>query len=277
MTLSIHEFEALSAIHIREPIPTNLLTRALASPPFIPSRTLINIRDLGDVPGSALPKGRFYRSGTLDDAGADPEATAWLAAHVKRIFDLRKGSERARNPSPVVPGVENVWYEQDGKYTAPSLEEFAVGEGDAAWKRQYLIVTQVYKPTIRSVLEHVRDRPTEPFLFHCTAGRDRTGVVAGLLQSLAGTATDQVIFDYMLSRIGIEIAREKLTAFAVASVGITDPETPGFWNLTNLKPSYWIAFLEGLQEEYGGWDGYVTKGLGFSEEDLETIKKNLRE
>ncbi|KAF7546935.1 hypothetical protein G7046_g9160 [Stylonectria norvegica] len=145
-----------------------------------------------------------------------------------------------------------------------------------AWRRQYLIVANVYKPTIRAVLEHVRDRPTEPFLFHCTAGRDRTGVVAGLLQSLAGTAADDVVLDFMLSRIGTEPAREKLTAFAMASVGIDDPEAPGFSNLVNLRPSSWQAFLDGLRDEYGGWDGYVTKGLGFSAADLASIKVNLR-
>lgn len=80
----------------------------------------------------------------------------------------------------------------------------------------------------------------------------------------------------MLSRIGTEPAREKLAGFAMYSVGITDPETPGFYELTSLRPEYWAAFLEGIQDEFGGWDGYVTKGLGLSEEDLATVKKNLR-
>lgn len=80
----------------------------------------------------------------------------------------------------------------------------------------------------------------------------------------------------MLSRVGTEVARDKLLHFAMSSVGITDPETPGFYNLVDLRPEYWAAFLDGLQERFGGWDGYVTEGLGLSEEDLATIKKNLR-
>lgn len=80
----------------------------------------------------------------------------------------------------------------------------------------------------------------------------------------------------MLSRIGTESAREKLGSLAMASLGVSDPETPGFWNLVSLRPSYWNAFLEGLRDEYGDWEGYVTKGLGFSATDLETVKKNLR-
>lgn len=80
----------------------------------------------------------------------------------------------------------------------------------------------------------------------------------------------------MLSRLGIEHAREKLGGFAMSSLGVSDPETPGFWNLVSVRPSYWNAFLEGLCDEYGNWEGYVTKDLGFSEADLEIIKNNLR-
>lgn len=79
----------------------------------------------------------------------------------------------------------------------------------------------------------------------------------------------------MLSRIGTEPARDTLVKYALGTLGITDPETPGFYNLVSLRPQFWDAFLEGLQESFGGWDGYVTKGLGFSEEDLAKVRANL--
>ncbi|KAH6885019.1 hypothetical protein B0T10DRAFT_564419 [Thelonectria olida] len=115
------------------------------------------------------------------------------------------------------------------------------------WMREYMIVLQAYKPSIRAVLEHIRDRLTAHLLFQCT---DRTGVVAGVLQSLAGTMPDDILLDCMLSPIGTESAREKLGSFAMASLGVSDPETPGFWNLVSLRPSYWNAFLDGLRDEY---------------------------
>ncbi|CAM1500890.1 Fc.00g100520.m01.CDS01 [Cosmosporella sp. VM-42] len=276
MATSRSDLESLSATDVRDPIPMETLGPILTSTPFIPTRSLINIRDVGAVPGSALPTGRIFRCGTLEMAAKDPDAQAWLAANIKRVFDLRKEVERVHSPSPDIPGVLNIWFDQEGTYPAPKLEDFANGEGDSAWKVQYMAVANVYKPTIRAVLEQVRDRPTEPFLFHCTAGRDRTGIVAGLLQGLAGTSTDDIILDFMLSRLGTEPAREKLTHFAMASVGITDPETPGFYNLVALRPSFYKAFLSGLEEEYGGWDGYATKGLGFTDEELKKIKNNLR-
>ncbi|RSL50508.1 hypothetical protein CEP54_011891 [Fusarium duplospermum] len=223
MAFSRADLQDLAAIHVRDAIPPEPLAAALSSPPFIPTRSLVNVRDLGAVPGSAIRPGRIFRSGMLDAAAADPDALAWLAANVGTVFDLR-----------------------------------------------------TYKPTIRAVLEHVRDKPQEPFLFHCTAGRDRTGVVAGLLQTLAGTEQPDVIFDYMLSRIGTEQARDRLVVFIKAALGVDDPETPGFWNMASLRPTFWKAFVEGVDAEFGGWDGYVTEALGFSVDDLETIKKNLR-
>lgn len=168
MTLSTAELDALAATDVREALAPDILLPVLTSPPFVRTRSLINFRDAGAVPGSALPAGRFYRSGVLHGAAKDPEALAWMGAHVHRIFDLRLAEERERMPDPVVPGVENVWLEGQESYPTPDLEEFAVDGGVAAWRRQYVGVALSYRPIIRALLEHVRDRPTEPVLFHCT-------------------------------------------------------------------------------------------------------------
>ncbi|KAM0429381.1 hypothetical protein ACHAPT_006599 [Fusarium lateritium] len=277
MALTRHDLEALSAVHVRDAIPPEPLAAALSSPPFVPTRSLVNLRDLGAVPGSGIRPGRIFRSGMLDAAAADPDALNWLARSVGTVFDLRSEHERAAYPSPDVPGVQFVFFERDGSYPgSPDPADFAVDDGSSAWREQLLAVARAYKPTIRAILKHVRDKPDEPFLFHCTAGRDRTGVVAGMLQSLAGTGQDDVIFDYMLSRIGTEQARDRLVVFIKTALGVDDPETPGFWNMASLRPTFWEAFVEGIDAEYGGWDGYVTKALGFSADDLETIKVNLR-
>ncbi|KAI1041744.1 hypothetical protein LB505_010227 [Fusarium chuoi] len=172
-------------------------------------------------------------------------------------------------------GIKFVFCERVAEYPQPSPADFAVDDGRTAWREQLMAVIAAYKPSIRAILEHVRDKPNEPFLFHCTAGRDRTGVTAGLLQTLAGTRQQDVIFDYMLSRIGVEPARERLLLFILANVDVKSTEGPGFWNMVSLRPSFWEAFGQGVEAEYGGWDGYV-KGLGFSTKDLETIKHNLR-
>lgn len=108
-----------------------------------------------------------------------------------------------------------------------------------------------------------------------SAGRDRTGVVSGLLLTLAGADPDTVSLDFLLSRIGTEPAREQLLAFAKKGSRVQSVDQPGFHNLANLREVCWKAFLSALDREHGGFSGYVTKTLGFSDEELNAIVKNL--
>ncbi|KAK2730568.1 hypothetical protein CKAH01_02396 [Colletotrichum kahawae] len=278
MALAKDQLARLSETDVRSPIPPEKLLPALTSPPFIPSTSLINVRELGAVPGSAILSGLAYRCGTLELATTDPQALSWLSGSVKRIFDIRSPGERERAPDPHIDGVENTWFDSTSVDLPPLLDEFVEGGGEVGLRKEYLKVLDIYRRTFHAVMEHIRDRPGEPFLFHCTAGRDRTGVLAGILQSLAGAAPDDVRFDYMLSRIGTEPARERLLRYARVGTGTTaDDEHPGFYNMCSLRTSCWDAFVAGVEETYGGWEGYVTKTVGFSNEDLERIKAHLRE
>ena len=80
-----------------------------------------------------------------------------------------------------------------------------------------------------AILRHVRDNPTQACLFHCTAGKDRTGIIAAILLKvsddhlddfgsnivflqLAGVQDDEIAYDYALSRVGREPAREMIMA-----------------------------------------------------------------
>lgn len=82
------------------------------------------------------------------------------------------------------------------------------------------------------------------------------------------------MFDYMLTRIGIEPARQAFEA-RLRDVWSVSGSGPGYHNMTSLRPSFWYALTEGVRDTYGGWDGYVTQHLGFSAADLEEIRANL--
>ncbi|KAK1654664.1 protein-tyrosine phosphatase-like protein [Colletotrichum phormii] len=261
----------------RDQLETLTTRDALSAPPFIPVPELINIRDLGAVPGSGVRPGLVYCCGMLETATQNPQALEWLAANVKHVFDVRTSAEREKHPAPEVKGVANTWLESAGVHSPPDLDDFVEAGGEVGLRKEYLKVLNLYGPIYRAILEHVREKPEEPFLFHCTAGRDSTGVMAGLLQSLAGTAPEDVRFDCMLSRIGTEPARERLLQQARAGGGsLAFEQHPGFYNLCSLRTSCWDAFVAALQEVHGGWEGYILTSLGFSSDDLVKIKNNLR-
>ncbi|SPQ22116.1 12fb2916-9243-4fd9-b33b-56a64b7f9621 [Thermothielavioides terrestris] len=274
--LSAADLLELASTDVSTPLPVAALRAALSSPPFVALPDTPNARDLGLVPGSPIRPGLAFRSGGFLQ-GLSPAGSAALAAlGVRRIFDLRSVGEHARAPDPVVDGVEGVWVRPGEQDAVVSLDEFVEGHGERGFVNMYLNVLKVYAGGIRRLLEAVRDgRGEEPFLFHCTAGRDRTGVVAGLLLTLAGASRETVALDFILSRIGTEPAREQLLAFALHGSRAASVETPGFHNMLSLRISCWEAFVKAVETEYGGFEGYVTKTLGFSEEDLAKIRDNL--
>lgn len=90
----------------------------------------------------------------------------------------------------------------------------------------YSSLLDTHQPSLKAVLHHILEQPNKPFLFHCTAGKDRTGVVAAIILSLAGAPIEEIQRDYALSRVGIEPVREflmtKVAAFG--KVDLSDPK-----------------------------------------------------
>ena len=92
---------------------------------------------------------------------------------------------------------------------------------------------------------------------------------------MAGVDRDTVELDFLLSRVGTEPAREQLAAFARKGAGVESDNAPGFYNLCSLKAASWKALVDAVESTYGGFEGYVTRKLRFTSEDLATIKKSL--
>ncbi|GAW17057.1 hypothetical protein ANO14919_065070 [Xylariales sp. No.14919] len=247
----------------------------ISSSPFIFVDGTFNTRDLGLVPDSPLRSNFAFRSGTLGGLTDNGKAVLTGKLGVKRVFDLRSPDERTRMPDPVIDGVENTWIQSTSPDSKPDLTSFVAGEGEAGYEDMYLEVIDIYAESWKAILEHVRDRPQDPFLVHCTAGRDRTGVFGGMLLALAGASEDAIATDWQLSRIGTEPVRAMLLEFARKGTDAYGEDQPGFYNLVNLRKSCWRAFVKALEKRYGGFEGFVTDRLGFSQDDLSKIKKNL--
>lgn len=72
-----------------------------------------------------------------------------------------------------------------------------------------------HQGSFTTLFKHVRDKPSEPFLVHCTAGKDRTGIIVALILALAGVAKEDIATEYALSEAGLVQwrvgARERLS------------------------------------------------------------------
>lgn len=164
-TVPKDEVSRLALTSILGTLPKAELDSILAAPPFLPQSHLLNARDIGLVPDSAVRPGLIYRSAQVSTA---PPAVAWIKEHVKAIVDLRAERERKNNPDPEVAGVKAIWEPTETIRHGLNPSDFVDGDGSSAWGGRYVDMLSEFRPTLKVVLEHVRDKPGEGILVHCT-------------------------------------------------------------------------------------------------------------
>ncbi|KAE8376529.1 protein-tyrosine phosphatase-like protein [Aspergillus bertholletiae] len=263
---------------IQTEIPAETVTSIISQPPFVTIPGLFNIRH---ITGDNLRPGYVYRSGTPSGI-SDEGKTALRDLEISAIFDLRRADERTRSPSPVIQGVETVWepYTRDPGPTNP-LDFKDEDQGVSGFVGMFMCILEILTPTFRRVFLHIRDFPQKPFLFHCSAGKDRTGVLAALILLLAQTPSSAIIHDFILTRVGVEPARTMLQAafpktLTAAGAVVMTPESAGWLQLMSVRAPAMAAFLDAVEQSFGGVEGYLIDVLGFSALDVDIMKANLR-
>ncbi|MFV7878499.1 tyrosine-protein phosphatase, partial [Enterococcus faecium] len=103
---------------------------------------------------------------------------------------------------------------------------------------------------IVAVLEALAEAPDGTVLFHCTAGKDRTGLIAALVLALAGVDAETIVDDY--ARTGIHIAPLLSTIMAEAEARGMDPEA--LRPLLACEPVTMASTLDHLQRRWGSFD-----------------------
>jgi protein-tyrosine phosphatase len=202
----------------------------LAAERKLPVAGTLNFRDLGGYPVAAARRVRWGRVFRSDNFALVP-AEAWRqlqAMGLREIFDLRHAAERERSPSVIPDDLDiaiSLLAIGGEAAEAPDLVDLlSSGDRDSYgldfMVEMYQKLVVEHGPTFARLLEHLADPGRLPAVFHCTAGKDRTGVAAALLLEVLGVERSLVLDDYELStryRSGprIEELRPRLVAAGV--------------------------------------------------------------
>ena len=247
----------------------------------------LNFRDLGGLrteDGRRVRRGLLYRSGGLDGLGR-PGKAALLALGVRSVCDLRSRGEAEERPDCLPPGMEylHLPIEAGGDDLRAAIGAWLKAGGDldaaALMERVYVDLATRYAPTYRRWLaEAVLGMAGEPLLFHCTAGKDRTGFAAAILYRVLGVSEDDILADSLLSDAseGPLAARLGRTV-AVSSLYRRDhrPLLP----ILEARPSYLGAAFAAIDSTWGDFNAFrrATDGLGLSDGEAEKLGTLLLE
>ncbi|KAJ7023416.1 protein-tyrosine phosphatase-like protein [Mycena alexandri] len=255
----------------------------LFSPPFVVVDGVINIRTIGGykIDNSLLvTPGLIFRSGEVSGI-TEAGKQQLLALGIRRIFDMRSNLEinSYKTASPDIPGVEfvHVPIGKEVTWDAGSFERrvkhYQENELEAFVKYAQ-ITLEIGASALETIFRHFLERPKEPCLFHCTAGKDRTGLVAALILMLLGVDDADITKDYTLTTVGLEPAREKLAA-RLQNIPVFRDNQQGALNMGSSKEASMTAILAMIRQEYGSAAGYLTACTRLQAKDLDAIRDNL--
>ncbi|GAA1364370.1 tyrosine-protein phosphatase [Streptomyces beijiangensis] len=259
----------------------------------IPATTVANLRDLGGLPlsgGRTVREGLVLRSGQLDrlDPAADP---AVAALGLTTIVDFRTEAERTDYPDRVPSGARLVVADaladtvnsQDRPAAAqikhiltdPAVAERELGGGKAqavfADTYRALVSSDSARSAYRTLLTELAADDAGPLLFHCTAGKDRTGWGATVILGLLGADEETIRREYLAVNPAVRQAFASFVEGFVAQGG--DPEIA--LAIIGVVPEYLAAALEEVDVRYGSLEKYVREGLGVPDESVERIRTRL--
>jgi protein-tyrosine phosphatase len=253
----------------------------------IPLAGASNFRDFGGYAakgGKRVKLGKLYRSDRLSGLTAE-DYTKLAPLNFRLVCDLRRPHEAAGAPTQW-PGAE-----APELLAAPLVRtETPVGaerdslEGsrrDAETSRRMMV--EIYRrliedegpyPAYRAIFERLAhaDRPY-PAIIHCTAGKDRTGVVCALMLDVLGVAREDIVEDFMLTGQYYEGARSvnrKIPQIAGSNFGEWTEEAllPVF----TVYPSYLDSMFGALDRVSGGSaEAFLVEKVGVSKRTLEAI------
>lgn len=235
-----------------------------------------NLRDVGGYPtaaGATVRRGLVYRSNQLNPI--TPEDMKKIARlGLKHDFDLRTVAEADARPDEIPTGVAyhllNVLADATAYDTAKLMA--LMHEPDKANKelgggKVEAIFEQMYRDFIRlpsansafSKLFSTMARPGEsPVLFHCTAGKDRTGWAAAALLTLLGVPRDVVTADYLRSNDYLLPAYQKEIDGFVEGGG----ERSIAVGMVGVRMEYLNAAFDEMEKRYGTIENYFAEALG---------------
>lgn len=158
-----------------------------------------NFRDFG---GTRVRAGMLFRSGHLANA-TEGDISRLEALGIRTIIDLRRPSEQRQRPSRAISGVRTVTSDDGDRAEAPHLEFLRQGNTSDAAVEEFLLDYYrklPFEPQYRDLFGRALEALDQgPILIHCTAGKDRTGILAALILVHLGAGWDEIVRDFLLT------------------------------------------------------------------------------
>lgn len=236
---------------------------------------ITNFRDLGGYrsrSGGRVRWGMVFRADALHGLVAD-DLVLYEQLGVRRVYDLRSDEERAERPNHMESEHLTVLSRPAGSdMAAPPAHGDSVADGERILAQMYKGLLDHAAAQIGRLLTGMADEGGLPAVFHCHAGKDRTGVVAAVLLDVLGVDRSDILEDYELTaRYRLRSAQESTFERLIQS-GLLPEAAAGVLTTPRWAMEEALAHLD---ERYDGVEEYLTGPCRMRPEVLATLRTRL--
>ena len=263
---------------LERPIPANLSENLREDTRKLPFTGAHNFRDLGGYKtsdGKTVKWGKVYRSDNLHSL-TDEDLKYMERLNLKSVVDFRSDEERNEEPDRLTPDMTPILlpikFEPEG-VTETLMRDLTFGDLDSSnLLRDFnVILVKEFTEEYRDFFRHIVDNGGEPFLLHCTAGKDRAGFGSAMILTVLGVPREKIIEDYLLTNTYVsDHVESKLLETELKTFFRADSDNLRKINL--VEERYIKAAFDTIDSHWGGMDQYISEGLNLTEEDISKIK-----
>ena len=258
-----------------------------------------NARELGGIRigDKIIKKGTLIRSASLADISKEDKGVLEEKYHVAYVVDMRMSLERKASPDAVLNGAENIFLpvmegeDYDGfnedvarELVAPNRDRIKMiiksremGMMDENLYSEFLLSERgknAYRGFFQALLKLPEDRS---ILWHCTDGKDRTGVGSMLILAALGADKEAIMEDYLLTNE----YNERRIAGAKVAIGSLDLDAELKRLAVFASGAVYEEFLQNgidsLVKNYGSVENYLSDEMGLGEAERQILQEKFLE
>ena len=241
----------------------------------LPLDGLANARELGGFPCAegSTAFGKYLRSEI--PARLSEGDFAFLKEYgLKTVIDFRGGEEITRT-ADVLAACDWITYIHlpvfDEDVVRGSAQDMLKGmAADFSWGKHYIQMAESKKDWVKAVLDTIAGSEGV-VLFHCTTGKDRTGIITAVLLGLCGVSEDDIAADYCVSEIYLREMYKSMSKYVPVDMEMDGPNPFLSTAWENM-----VTLLEYVYKTYGDMAGYV-RDCGITQETVDAIRGKLIE
>jgi protein-tyrosine phosphatase len=257
----------------------------------IPLTGAKNFRDFGGYAtacGGTVRKGVLYRSDRLSELSSD-DFSQIAPLGIRNVCDLRGDKERRNAPTrwgaEKAPNMLHMpLISDEGRSTLKGIIGHSGPRRDERAAREIMLGLYERLVTERQALDYYRQLfeliasvDNLPVLIHCSGGKDRTGVVCALILWSLGVDMEDIVADFMMSKV---LYSDKVDLNTLAPQ-IFDYTTGGDWHaealrpVFNVEPAYIETAFRRLKDAYGTAEAFLLDAVGLNADTITFLRRNL--